>query len=517
MLMRSGSSGPEGGERGGASAELARRFRRDFLTYLPARLIPAVVGLATVMAFTRLFSPESYGRYALVLAAGGIVLVVLGGWLRECTIRFLPDERAAGTEDAFFVRIVAMALWATVVPLGALAVLLIVPGAIGRYRDLLPWAAAWVTAGLLFVPLGASLQAGLLARRYALWEAVRAVLGLALALVYVYVVRRDVAGAFAGMVGATILIGVFVARELRLVDRVRRVRGERQQPAFRLSDLLGYGLPLVGWAAGLETLNLADRFILQWFRGSEAVGIYASNYYLADGGTALLMLPLLAAVKPLVMHGWAAGGTDDVQELVTAATRTLLLLLLPALAATAAMARPIAALFLDPAYREGYLVLPLVVAGVGAWGMGQLGHTGLQVTRRTGTMLAGVLVCATVNVGLNLVAVPRWGYIGAAATTLISYALYALFAYWASRRRLRWRIPWLTIGRAGAAAAAMCVGLSAIWSGAIPSLCVRILLSGVAAIGYGGLLLILGEFPPDERRRALSWIGRRDRKEGGRR
>jgi hypothetical protein len=38
------------------------------------------------------------------------------------------------------------------------------------------------------------------------------------------------------------------------------------------------------------------------------VGVYASSYYLADGGTALLILPLLAAVQPLVMHGGQRAG-----------------------------------------------------------------------------------------------------------------------------------------------------------------------------------------------------------------
>jgi len=97
--------------------ELVQRFRMDLLAYLPARLVPAAVGLASVMALTRLFPPEEFGRYALALAAGGIAQVVLGGWLRECTIRFWPGERAEGREDALLGTTVLMALVTAALPL----------------------------------------------------------------------------------------------------------------------------------------------------------------------------------------------------------------------------------------------------------------------------------------------------------------------------------------------------------------------------------------------------------------
>ncbi len=489
--------------------ELVRRFRTDFLTYLPARLGPAAVGMATVMILTRLFPPVEYGRYTLVLAGGGIALVVLGGWLRECALRFFPGERMKGAEDALLDVLLTMALATAALPLVAVCVVLVLRGALASYRDLLPWAGAWVVLGLLYAPLSSSLQAGLQARRYALWEALRAALGLILMILYVFLVRRYVGGAFAGTAVSTLIVGLFIARGLRVIPRGRSARSTHLKTMVRPAELLEYGLPLVGWALGLEALNLADRFILNWFHGSGTVGIYASSYYLADGGTALLMMPLLAAAKPLIMHASSTGQPGDVQRLVTSASRVLLLLLLPCLAATAVLSQRIALVFLDPAYVQGYVVLPLVVAGVGVWSLGQLGHTSLQLARRTKTMLAGVLGCAAVNVALNMVAVPRWSYRGAAATTLISYSLYPLFVYWMSRGSLRWRIPWATVGRSAAAAAVMGVSLAAIWSRWTDSLASRLALSCLAPVVYVGLLFFLGELSRDDWRHAWAWLARR--------
>lgn len=485
---------------------LVQRFRTDFLTYLPARLIPAAVGMASVMVLTHLFSPAEFGRYALLLAVGGTTLVVCGGWLRECMLRFFPNERKARSEGAFLSTLLRMAAITAALPLLAAGLIFVIPGVLASYREMVPWVSAWVIFGLLSIPLSSFLQAGLQAKWCAFWAILRALLGLALTILYVFFVRRHIVGAFIGLASSALIVGLLIARGLHVLDRIRRARLFHQRPTVRWTDLFSYGLPLAGWALGLEVLNFADRFVVNWFHGSAAVGIYSSNYYLADGGAALLVLPLLAAVRPLIMQASSTGQTEDVQRLVTSASRVLLLLLLPCLAATVVLAQRIALTLLDPNYIQGYVVLPLVVAGVGAWSLGQLGHTGLQLAHRTKTMFAGVVGCASVNVALNIAVVPRWSYTGAAVTTLISYSLYPLFVYWASRGILRWRIPWATLGRSAGAAAVMGGTLALTWGGWTDSLVLQLGLSCLSPAIYVGMLFLLRELSREDWEHVCAWL-----------
>ena len=498
-------------ERLSETQRLDQRFGVDFLTYLSARLVPAAVGMATVMVLTRLFSPSEFGRYSLVSAASGVSLVVLGGWLRECVLRFYSSELAEGSEDAFLALLLAMAAGTAVLPLVAVVAVYCLPCGLDEYRDLLPLAGAWVAAGLLYVPLSSSLQARLRARQLAIYEALRALLGLAFMVAYVHLVSRHVMGAFFGLVSSTLVIGLLTVRDLQVWKGFRTVWMRREKPTVRLSALLGYGLPLMGWALGLEALNLADRFIVNWFHGAAAVGIYSSNYYLADGGAALLAMPLLAAVKPLIMHASSAGRSDDAQRLVTLASRVLLLLFLPCLAAATVLSRRIAIVFLDSNYVQGYVILPLVVAGVGSWSLGLLGHTGLQLVHRTKTMLVGVAICALVNITLNMLVVPRWGYMGAAATTLASYMLYPIFVHRACRGVFPWRFPWVTLVRGAIASAVMGLTLTLIWGDWIDSLALRLVLTGVAPAVYVGGLSLLREFSREDFRSLWGWVEKRFR------
>ncbi len=514
--MHAKGAGTQGESHVDAAQEFATRLRADFLTYLPARLIPATVGLATVFLFTRLFSPEEYGVYALVLAAGGISLTLLVGWIRECAIRFLPEEQAEPRRDMFMLGLLLLAVGVALLPMVGMAAAYVSGAVPLTYRALLPWAALWVALSVVYGTLSGLLQAGLRAGRYARWEAVRSVLGLGMAAGYVLLVHRSVAGAFVGLALAALVTAGGIARDLSLTSRVARFRKTRRSLDHgALLGLVVYGLPLVGWTAGREILNMGDRFVIQWFWGSEAVGIYASNYFLADGGAGLLLLPLLAATAPLAIHAWARDGAERTQGLVTLSTRMLLLVLLPCLAALSVLAPHLARLLLAPGYREGFVVMPLVLAGDGLWALGQLGQKGFLLARRTTIMLVGVLLCAMVNVVLNIILVPRWGYTAAAVTTVISYGLYPVFTFLGTRELLRWNFPWRTLFLGGLAA--LCAGAVLwfgweVWSGAW---FMRAACSLAAPVVYLAVLVTTGETGRGELL-AIAHAVRRAGRRGGR-
>ena len=73
------------------------------------------------------------------------------------------------------------------------------------------------------------------------------------------------------------------------------------------------------------------------------------------------------------------------------------------------------------------------------------GHKGIKLLEKTGVMFVLVIVCCVTNIGLNLIVVPRYGYFGAAVTTMVSHGLYPIMVYWVTRRYLEWIIPWRSV------------------------------------------------------------------------
>jgi O-antigen/teichoic acid export membrane protein len=102
----------------------------------------------------------------------------------------------------------------------------------------------------------------------------------------------------------------------------------------------------------------------------------------------------------------------------------------------------VARLLLGPEFREGHRVLPIAMAGSVAWQLGLYAQKPLEFAGRVRTVLAISVVAAASNVAINVVMVPRFGYVAAAYATLVAYAVYALLAAFAARRVLRWAMRW---------------------------------------------------------------------------
>ena len=56
-------------------------FWRGVLGYLPVNIVQGVVGLLTIVAFTRLLTPEQYGAYAMAFSVVALVHTLLFTWL----------------------------------------------------------------------------------------------------------------------------------------------------------------------------------------------------------------------------------------------------------------------------------------------------------------------------------------------------------------------------------------------------------------------------------------------------
>ena len=71
-------------------------FWRGVLGYLPVNIVQGVVGLLTIVVFTRVLEPVQYGDYALALSVVMVTHTALFTWLEAAMARFQPAEAARG-------------------------------------------------------------------------------------------------------------------------------------------------------------------------------------------------------------------------------------------------------------------------------------------------------------------------------------------------------------------------------------------------------------------------------------
>ncbi len=487
--------------------DLTKKFTGHTFTYIVGAAVQAVMSVAGVIVFTRVFAPDAYGHYALAWSTVTIILLGASNWILQTTIRYRTEYARDGQLD-FFNRNLLLLL------ISVSALLLLLSAAV------LPWvrelggfflpAVVCILASFWYYNLNYIFMADLQPKRFIFFSCAYSVLGLIIALVWVYVFKRDVTGILWGTsLAALILIAPLLWKTHIFYPRpVNREPVTREQFAVFAKKSASYGLPLIGWFLGASLLDISDRFFIQAFRGSYEVGLYSPNYDLAMKVFTFISLPIIYAAHSILMNVAASDSEDKsaTRQTISVFSRYYLIVSIPVLVFVAIFAKDIMRIFLGQQFREGYVIVPIILLGYFLWNFALYGHKGLELSERTRTMLLYVILCLGMNVVLNFIFVPWLGYIGAAITSLISLAAYPVLVYFGTRKIMPWQIPWrdfVKIAFAGGIMAAVLlpIRLFILWDKPIAGVIVGLV---VGTLVFGISLLVVKEMRPFE----LSYLRR---------
>lgn len=261
---------------------------------------------------------------------------------------------------------------------------------------------------------------------YATLSFVRAVWGSALIVFFVVWLELGVFGVVLGS-----LLSAMTAAALGLLILAREGRLRLGLDAGLVRHMLTFSVPLVPASIAGWTLNLSDRYIVHAFEGRTAVGLYSSGYTVGLAINALAIAPFALAWGATY---WEIARHPDARETIK---RTLLgLVALASFLAlgVSALATDIFRVFLTPEFEAGRFVTPFSAFAYVLYGSYTVFTTGLNLENQTKRIPLIVGTVAAINVAANLVLVPRFGFMGAAVSTLVSYLLLAAIAEVVSQR-----------------------------------------------------------------------------------
>jgi len=248
-------------------------------------------------------------------------------------------------------------------------------------------------------------------------------LELVLVLGAVILVQRSALAVYGGKIVATILLLAWLAHWM-----YRNVNVARDAVDWHtVRSGLVYGLPLMAHELAFSILANVDRVLLKQLTGDfAAVGIYAIGYSLAMQLNVFIDATLSEAFTPVVMRAYETGGSSAVRALKER-------VLLPMTYAVAAIIGILLVSGEDmlvalsghdkAASGEVFIVIGITVS---TYSMLAISNYGLQLKKRTMQVLIITLGAALLNVVMNLILIPRMGYMGAAWSTAIAYGALAL-------------------------------------------------------------------------------------------
>lgn len=411
------------------------------IQYAPSFLIPAALGVLSLMIYTRLLGTDRYGSLVLVLSTLGIGAEVFGEWLAHSTLRFYPEARCAG-QIAELKGSIAGILSVNLVSASAFVALLLVAAQSARFIGIaIPCVLLTVTSRVWLATARARMQAIRYTALTLLGSSCSFLSGTAICFT-----RRDPISILIGqLIGASLQLGLIVISERALLKKGLSFFSCGRPLLVRA--VLRFGLPIALTSIGSQTLQLVDRFILAFCRPKADVGLYAASYGVGDKMIALTLGPIMFAFHPLIIRAWSLGDRNDVLAKMEQSTRTFIVFGIPCVVGAAFFGRDILTLLAGATFAQAHYLVPVIGTGTLFWYLGMIAQQPLELEKQTGKISLLISTLGIVNTLLNVCLIPAFGYWGAAFATLASYGSYnAAVRLLANRHTaLSCKFPWRAI------------------------------------------------------------------------
>ncbi|MEN6328052.1 MAG: polysaccharide biosynthesis C-terminal domain-containing protein, partial [Syntrophomonas sp.] len=447
----------------------------------------------TIPIITRIFGPGDFGNYSLVSATIAIFTTICG-WIGMSVIRFYPVYQKEKEENILFGNLTLL-LEISIMVCSIVYILFLHLIKLPTQLSLL------LKIGLIVAVVSSAFDSLLFffraQRRVALysnfmiWKSLSTFgLGLALVIGLGLGIEGLLWGTVIGLIIALPLVWKLFTTRLKLVIKI-------STPFIR--QMLAYSAPLVISNLAAWVLSMSNRYILQALCGAAAVGVFSASYMITERSLMLLVTLFLMASGPLSFEIWEKDGIEASRLFISRVTRYYLMIMVPATIGLIALSQPVMVVMAGQDYFMGYRIMPLVATSVLFIGIQQRFQAGYSFYNQTRGIAMATISAGVINLALNFMLDPVYGYMGAAIASFISYVVLLAVMVIGSRRIYTWSFPFRSL--INTCAAGLIMGLMVyVLSDLIIETAIVALLIGipVGIIAYFAMLHLFKEFTPEE-------------------
>jgi len=214
---------------------------------------------------------------------------------------------------------------------------------------------------------------------------------------------------------------------------------------------VGFGLPLVFYELAGVILLTADRALVRYYLGADALGYYSVAYGLSQYVNDLMTVPLGLAILPIYLRLWTAEGRVRTTEFLHVSLDFYLMAAAGIYMLVTLGSHDALVLLASPKYLGADKLIPYLVGGLLIYTTHVFLCAGLLIQKKTGTMALALLCSTALNIVLNCLLLPRMGLQGAAVALLATHIVTILLLWLASSRILPIGVRVTALAKYGAA------------------------------------------------------------------
>ena len=389
---------------------------KEILKYSPSKIISILVGIFSFKFYTDIFSVNEYGIYNLILSTFSLITVFLTGWMGYVLIRFFEKHKSENTLNEFLSTIITILIF-------IIAVLFIIgiPIVIVSFNSSKIYFLAFLSLPLTIVTslLSSYYQLNQEAIKYNIVNIASGVGVFVLFFLLYYCYNTKLTGFFL----ATNIVNLgllFIAlndfKNKQLIFHINKKL---------LLDYLRYGLPQVGTGIGVVLLSVSSRYFIQYFKGTDAVGIFSAAFKF---GELSILLPLgifTGIFSPYIFREFEISGKEmayihiykyKILYIFFFGPIFILLYTFPLLPMVV----------LGDNFKSSLSLIPIVCFGNFLFGYTQFLALYCQIDFKPYVITLAILASVVVSIFLNFLLIPEFGILGAAYSTVFAYLVYII-------------------------------------------------------------------------------------------
>lgn len=395
---------------------LGQKLSTDVLVTTILNFSTRLRGIVFIPVISGILGVAAYGAYAQLLAISSLLAIVFELGLHGSLVRYAQDDD--GSAKLYY----SLTLFAVMIGVGVAIVLYTV--AIPLSHLVLGGAeyAVVFQIGAILVPLriwgnmaGNYFRSEMQVKLFSGLRTARAYLSIVGVLVVILALDYGLSGVISVVVGAELLYVGFlqgiITRRLGIV-----------RPSFEdFEKYLRYSVPLMASIIAGNISSRADRILIGYFLGASAVGVYTIVYQFAEV-LGLFAQPITTAYFPEFSRLIEDGRISECLAYLRAGVRYFTMIGLPAIAGLYLVGPEIITQLATKGTGEASItLLPVIAAGIFLFGLDEIYGIILISSERTEIITMTRGIAAISNVALNVALIPRFGILGAAIATVISY------------------------------------------------------------------------------------------------
>lgn len=385
-----------------------------------------IVLFLLVPLYTQFLSASEYGTAEFIETAASFIMPFLSVVIYDAILRFVLTKEESSEA----------VLWcaSAVFLVGSLAMVSITP-LLGLYSIIGPWKwylCAYVISYMAFQIVMVYIRAVGKSMLFATLSVSYVILLAILNVIYLCCFRKSVDGYLSANIvahGIMALIGIFAGKINRDF-----VRGHLDTKL--LWRMLKYSSPLILNNVSWWVLQSSDKIMIEYFMGAAALGLY---------GIAAKIPAIINTVISVFSQAWGVSSISeycsDKDDSFFAGVFRIYTFLTALMCSGVMLITPLLLKFyVSNEFYLAWKAVPLLLLSAGfsaiavyfAWIYASAG--------RSANVMLSTVISAGINIMLNFAMTPRFGIIGAAAATALSYAFAAVFRLFDSRRFFKFKI-----------------------------------------------------------------------------